>query len=123
MATAKELARLFSAIAVNDISTARSIALGIAHAEGDRGHHSAGRLLRGALQPNGKPDSQWPSSGGQPGLLPGGFRNALTPITSLEPLAEVVLSQASRGGLIAIAREWRGRQLLEQKRLRRRNKL
>ena len=63
------------------------------------------------------------SRGGQPGLLAGGFRNALTPVTSLEPLAEVVLSKEARGGLIAIAREWRGRQLLEQKRLRRRNKL
>src|SRR5579884_1667308 len=124
MATAKELARLFSAIAANDMALARSIALRIACAEGDRGHHMTGKLLRGALQPNGREGSPWETTqGSHTGFLAGAFTKALSAVSTLEPLAEVVLSKRARNELTTIVQEWKARQILEQKGLRRRNKL
>jgi SpoVK/Ycf46/Vps4 family AAA+-type ATPase len=124
MAKAKDLAKLFSAIAGNDVASARSVALAIARAESDCGHHSAGRLLRGALEPNGRMDQSGSQrTVGQIGLFALGVTSALSRVESTEHLTDVVLTGALRAELTAIVREWQARHLLEKNGLKLRSKL
>ncbi|MGD1026959.1 AAA family ATPase [Candidatus Binatus soli] len=122
MQKASILAKLFSAIGSNDLPAAHSIALEMARAEANNGHHAVAKLLQGSLQPNGNGGRIWHTQSGET-MQVGGIINALIAVTNLEPIERVVLTTHARRELDDVVREWKARKALERKGIRRRNKL
>ncbi len=120
MPTTRKLADLFRAIAAEDVSAAASVAAQICRAEERKGHRSAARLLRGALNPNGTTDQH---SGTAPNSAAGVVSSALVRLTTNVQLANVVLAPAARRSLDAVVREWRHREHLRQSGIPPRSKL
>lgn len=124
MPTSRQLAELFRAIASHDSDSASRLASQICTAEEKKGHFAAARLLRGALQVNGriarKQDATLPSE------LPGNVGIASAALLRLSDdvgLQDVVLSPAARRELESIVHEWSKREQLQEKKLAPRSKL
>ena len=122
MATTNRLSKIFQAIAARDWERAKSIAGEICDDEGLKGHQTAARMLRGALQPNGSINgalsTQHPRS--DLAVLVG---TALTPIAEPVDLADVELRQCWRTELEGLIREWLHRDTLRARGLEPRSKL
>lgn len=126
MAKIDRLAKLFQALAHGDNARAEKVAAEICADEEQRGHHSAARLLRGALRKNGngamRPAEQWGTAldafSSQP--LPSA---ALTALPHTVGLGDVVLKKRWRDELSSFVREWHRRSVLEKRGIRRRTKL
>lgn len=122
MPKASILAKLFSAIGSNDLPAAHSIALEMARAEANQGHHAVAKLLQGSLQPNGNGGRVWHAQSSET-MQVAGIIDAVVAVTNLEPIERVVLTAHARRELDDVLREWKAREVLERKGLRRRSKL
>lgn len=116
MTTTHKLIELFRALAAEDIKDARAIAAQLCENEEKKGHRTAARLLRGALNANGKSSV----SNGHPRSIPlaeGGnvLSTALVRLKETKGLADVVLAPSVRTELEGVILEWRHRvRLLER---------
>jgi AAA+ superfamily predicted ATPase len=124
MATIRKLTELFRAIAGEDTASAASIALEICEGEEHKGHRSAARILRGALNPNGMSSSKSDT----PSLphhhtVAGVLSAALVSLSAEPPLGDVVLVPSARRLLESIVAEWKKREALHRRRLEPRSKL
>ena len=124
MASVKALARLFSAVAAQDLHQARLCAGEIAEAEERVGHPAAAQLLRGALTPNGRRNGGPARSGVlRASEVSSLVVNGLSPVVPEGGLGQVMLEPASRDVLDEVVREWHRRESLRQAGLSRRAKL
>lgn len=122
MAEINRLARLFQAISTRDWRAAERIALELASAEERIGHHAAAQRLRGALRPNGHRfdiEGEAAQPTGQPYFL----STALNPLVTDRDLGSVRLKPATRVQLREVVAEWRLRDELARRGLKRRTKL
>jgi len=118
MATTRKLAELFRAIAAEDVSGAAAIAAQVCKAEEQRGHRTAARLLRGALQGNGHiglGDSQ--------PIGAGILSAALMRVAAGRRLSDVVLTREVRIELQNVILEWKNRERLHERGIAPRSKL
>jgi SpoVK/Ycf46/Vps4 family AAA+-type ATPase len=119
MASVRQLSELFHAISAHDWERVEEAAKKIAHEEENRGHHSAARTLRGALATNGGRRKNGHTTGG----TFFGPVNALLPIEHAVGIADVVLQRDACNELREVILEWKNRDALRQKGLRRRTRL
>ena len=125
MATTRNLASLFRALAADDVGKAAEVAAQICKGEDRKGHRSAARLLRGALYAsNGSatlnghaPHTNGSSTGA--GIL----STALALLPADVELADAVLTPAARRELEAVVLEWRSREKLRRRGIAPRSKL
>jgi SpoVK/Ycf46/Vps4 family AAA+-type ATPase len=124
MPTTRKLAELFRTVADHDFDAALTLAAQICVAEEKKGHRAAARLLRGALQGNGKvarrqdaPFSAQSSNGANIATT------ALVRLADDVSLADVVLAPAARKELEGIVLEWSKRDRLREHDLSPRSKL
>ncbi len=123
MTTTKELEKLFRAIRQRNWSSVDEAAQVICEMEDSKGHHGVSRVLRGALNPNGK--SSLPEIRGHekstscilPPIL------ALTEICDKNPIDAVRMPKRTRGDLDQFLEEWRHSDVLTKGGLRCRSKL
>ena len=118
MATTRKLAELFRAIAAEDISGATAIAAQVCRAEEQRGHRTAARLLRGALQGNGNTAQGHTQPGAAAMAHP-----ALVRLAAGRRLEDVVLTRPVRSELQNIILEWKNRERLRERGIAPRSKL
>jgi len=124
MPTTRKLAELFRALATEDVGSAITIAAQICKGEDEKGHRTAARLLRGALNgggnvaPNGNPHR---ALEGQKGA--GILSTALVRLPADAKLADVVLSSTARRELEGIVLEWKHRERLQRRGIALRSKL
>ena len=118
MPTIASLSKLFQAIGRNDVQGAKRIAADIAREEGDKGHHTAAQVLRGALQQNGH---SWTL--GEPAAVGrgGAINEALTPVHLDVRLEDVALRPPVRELFQECVREWTHRGKLAKLGIRRRH--
>src|SRR5206468_11514915 len=107
MATINKLSKLFSALADQNVHRAEEIAAEIASEEERKGHHSAAKLLRGSLHPNGANGGIAPNSWIPQTTFSRLLSEALSPQQVSTRLAQVALRRAVRSELESIGREWR----------------
>lgn len=122
MAKVDELARLFQAIAAQDLRAAELTAARIAEGEARLGHHSAARLLRGSLHPNARRGS---TNGGQAAQnIPAAslLTEALTLVTAPVPLKQLELKPGVRAEFQSLGLEWNHRAGLQAANLPRRSR-
>ena len=116
MASTKQLAALFRAIAADNVSGAAEIAAQICDQEEKVGHHTAARMLRGALNAsrNGGSDAKKrPHS--EHGNGASIITTALTRIPTDVVFAGITLSNTARQELESLVLEWKHRaRLLER---------
>jgi len=124
MASTKQLAALFRAIAAENVGGAAEIAAQICSQEEQKGHQTAARTLRGALNAsrNGGSDAK---KHPHPGLVNGSsiIAMALTPIQTDVGLSSVTLTNAARQELENLVLEWKYRAKLQERGIARRSKL
>jgi hypothetical protein len=122
MASVDQLARLFSAIAAEDLRAAEATATQIAETEARMGHHSAAQRLRGSLQPNAK--KGWIAERGSPGATGTAalLTDALTLVSPTVPLKALQLSVAAHADIDRLILEWTHRSALEAANLPRRRR-
>ncbi len=118
MATTNDLLQLFNAIADNDTSGTRSIAMSIADKEGKKGRHAAQQLLRGALA-NPSPQMRTMEVIKNDEML----RQALTQISDLNSIDQIELSDDNRKELLTIMEEYIARWEIKKAGLNNRNKM
>jgi AAA+ superfamily predicted ATPase len=124
MASTKQLAALFRAIATENVGGATEIAAQICNQEETKGHHTAARMLRGALNAswngglNAKP---YPKSGHINGA--GILTTALTRIPTDLGFSGVTLTATARRELESLVLEWKHRAKLKERGIARRSKL
>ena len=124
MASTKQLTALFRAIAAENVGGATEIAAQICDQEEQNGHHTAARVLRGALNAsrNGHSDAKKrPYSGHDNGASI--ITTALTRIPTDVRFAGVTLSNSARQELESLVLEWKHRARLREKGIARRSKL
>lgn len=122
MAKVDRLAKLFDALAHGDNARAEKVAAEICADEEQRGHHSAARLLRGALRKNGNGVMRF-SQPLEASIQPLLSSAALTALPPTIGLADIVLKNRWRDELADFVREWQQRSILQQRGIRRRTKL
>lgn len=127
MADLGRLTKLFQAIAARDWTAALTIAREVASVEERIGHHAAAQRLRGALHPNGRSPAS-DATALSPEIVErsasGYFlSSALMPISADRGLQEVRLKPATRITLREIIAEWQHREMLTERRIKRRTKL
>lgn len=123
MTATKDIEKLFRAIRQRNWTLVDDLAQAICKAEESKGHHSASRVLRGALNPNGKVHAH--GANGQektsfaalPPIL------ALTEIRDKYALNSVRMPKRTRDSLNQFLEEWRHRELLAKGGLQCRTKL
>lgn len=124
MASAKQLAALFRAIAAENVGGAAEIAAQICSQEEQKGHHTAARTLRGALNAprNGASGA---TKHPHPGLVNGSsiIAMALTPIQTDASFSDIILTDAARQELESLVLEWKYRVKLQERGIARRSKL
>ena len=124
MPSTKQLTALFRAIAAENVGGAAEIAAQICSQEEQKGHHTAARTLRGALNAkrNRGSDSKKPSHSG---LVNGSntIATALTRIPTDVRFSSVTLTPAARQELESLVLEWKHRLKLEERGISRRSKL
>jgi SpoVK/Ycf46/Vps4 family AAA+-type ATPase len=115
------LAKLVRAVAAEDWKAAKASAAELAHAEEEKGHHSAAQLLRGALNPNARTNAVHENGTwiGDSGLLSA----ALTRLPGTTELKDVALRAVQRRELTSLVEEWRYRHVLASRGVDRRRKL
>lgn len=124
MATTRKLTELFRAIAAENLSRAASIASEICAGEEQKGHRSAARVLRGALNPNGKPSAKLDTPSLSHQYTAAGILSAaLASLPAEPPLGDVMLVASARRLLESIVAEWKKREALRRHRLEPRSKL
>jgi SpoVK/Ycf46/Vps4 family AAA+-type ATPase len=125
MASVGQLARLFKAIAAEDLVSAQEVAGEITMGEERLGHHSAAKMLRGSLRPNQTKSSNGANGTNGSAHIHRGivFHDALTPLVSDVALEAVRLRPAIRALVNEIRLEWRHRTELETASLPRRSRL
>lgn len=125
MASVGQLARLFKAIAAEDLVSAQEVAGEIMMGEERLGHHNAAQMLRGSLKPNqAKSLSGAKGANGSAHIARGiVLHDALTPLVPEVPLDEVRLRPAIRASMNEIRLEWRHRAELETANVPRRSRL
>ncbi len=124
MASTKQLAALFRAIAAENVGGATEIAAQICNQEEMKGHHTAARMLRGALNAsrNGGSDGRrHPHPGHVNGA--GILTTALTRISTDSGFSRVTLTAAAQQELESLVLEWKHRAKLEERGIARRSKL
>lgn len=124
MPTARKLAELFRALAAENVEAASTVAAQICKAEEQKGHRSAARLLRGALNSNGAVSH----ATGAPTPLDArnGTRilaSALVRLPTDVQLSDIVLVPAARKELEGVILEWKHRERLHQRGILPRSKL
>jgi SpoVK/Ycf46/Vps4 family AAA+-type ATPase len=124
MASISQLTKLFKAVAAADMSVAEQIATEISHGEEQRGHHTAAQVLRGALRPNTRRNG---SDDGIPRIVQQAhstlISSALTAVETNASLDDVVLRPRARSEFTDLISEWKNRDKLLKRRIRRRVKL
>lgn len=125
MASIDQLAKLFKAIAAEDMSAAHAAASAITSAEERQGHHSAAQKLRGSLRPNQTRASNGShlSNGKHPaanGLI---LNDALTLLVTDARLEAVHLRPNVRASINELRAEWVHRLDLDAASLPRRSRL
>ena len=124
MATTRNLAQLFRALAEKDVSGAAAVAAQICKSEEKKGHRSAARLLRGALHANGNGASHPAEKvNGEPSNGTMLTSSALVRLSADGHLKDVVLVPAARRELESVILEWSKRDSLQQRGLAPRSKL
>lgn len=123
VATTGKLAKLFLAISSSDVPSARRIASEIVADEEKKGHSSAAKVLKGALNPNGFKSE--PDRGMAVEYL--GARAAMSEGLSLVSdkvaLREVMLRRQWKADLESIVAEWKNRTKLVKMGIRHRSRL
>jgi AAA+ superfamily predicted ATPase len=122
MASTKQLIALFRAIAAENFGSASELAAQICRHEEVKGHHTAARMLRGALNGsrNGLAAHRTPSPlANGSGII----STALTPIPTNLTLSSVILSNGAREEIENLIREWNHRDQLQERGITRRSKL
>jgi len=115
MPTTKKLAELFRALAAEDFSSATTIATQICNGEANKGHRAAARILRGALNSNGRsihvadPATASETHTGS-GILSTGILRLATDVR----LSDVVLVTSARRELQSVILEWKHRERLSR---------
>jgi hypothetical protein len=127
LADLNHLAKLFRAVAARDWNSAVAVAREVASAEERIGHHVAAQRLRGALTSNGH-GLRADSVGEGPELSQSGsstylLSNALTPIEPGRDFSALRLRRSMRTELVEVISEWRQREKLAARRIKRRTKL
>ncbi len=112
MPSIDKVSRLFKALAHDDVVGAKEVASQIAAVEEQKGHHMAARLLRGSL-----------ANGTQTIGAPGFLSSALLRRQTSVRLDDVALRTSTRTRLNEVLKEFRVRDLLAERRLRRRSKI
>jgi AAA+ superfamily predicted ATPase len=124
MASTKQLASLFRAIAAENVGGAVEIATQICNQEEQRGHQTAARILRGALNAtrNGGSGANKHSLSG---IVNGSsvISMALTRIPADASFSDVTLTNSAQQELENFVLEWRYRARLEERGISRRSKL
>ncbi len=120
VATTKQLAELFRALAGHDVPRAAEAARGIAQAEADRGNHGAARDLLGSL--NGYATNR-PVPHSHPVAHSISAHQCITPLGSKIALDALELSSAVRREIMDVATEWKHRTTLAAKGISRRWRL
>ena len=125
MASASQLAKLFTAIAAGDLVSAELVAGEIASGEERLGHHNAAQLLRGSLRPNQKKSSNGTNGTNGTFYVARGdlLHHALTPLACELGLDELRLRPAIRTAIEELYLEWIHRTELEAARLSRCSRL
>ena len=122
MPSIDRLSKLFKALAGNDLQAAEEVARQIAADEDKMGHRTAAQLLRGSLASNG-------TGGVNGGRLLGrvegtvSLAGALTRRSSSVQLADVALRRSTRKQLAELVKEFKARDELMSRGIRRRSKL
>lgn len=119
MADIRQLSKLMAAIGARDFQRAEELAREVADREERAGHHAAAQRLRGALRPNGQAAHPAPA----PAFVASVVGSALSQVASECGLESVFLSRVARSQLEEVVQEWRRRQQLVHRGLRRRSKL
>lgn len=124
MTTTRKLAELFRAIAAEDIGSATAIAVQVCKIEEKKGHRTAARLLRGALNASGKDASP---NGHMRTIHPAEGLNvlstALVRLKEPKSLASVVLAPSVRAELESVISEWKHGARLRERGIAPRSKL
>jgi ATP-dependent 26S proteasome regulatory subunit len=124
MASTKQLAALFRAIAAENVGGAAEIAAQICNQEEQKGHRTAARMLRGALNA-----SRNSGSGARRHPIPGHLNGvsiittALTRIPTGPGFSGVTLTNAARQELESLVLEWKHRAKLRERGIARRSRL
>jgi SpoVK/Ycf46/Vps4 family AAA+-type ATPase len=124
MASTKQLVALFRALAAENLGSAAEVAAQICNQEERRGHHTAARMLRGALnatRSGGTGTQRRPSLEHANGASI--LAAALTRIPAEVGFRDVTLSAEARRELESLALEWEHRERLVQRGIGRRSKL
>lgn len=124
MASINQLTKLFNALAAADLSMAQAIAAEVSQSEEDKGHHTAAQVLRGALRPNTVRNGFGHTSAPivqqtQSTLL----ASALTSIRTDRSFDDIVLRPHVRSEFEDLLSEWKNRDELLSRQIRRRAKL
>jgi len=116
MPTTKKLAELFRALAAEDVGNATAIATQICKGEENKGHRSAARILRGALNSNGSSTHVADTATAHetrngPGIL----STAIVRLATDVHLSDVVLVPSARRELQGVILEWTHRERLRKR--------
>ncbi|MCH9033970.1 MAG: hypothetical protein IID42_05640 [Planctomycetes bacterium] len=116
MPTTKKLAELFRALASDDVGSATAIATQICKGEENKGHRSAARILRGALNSNGfsshlADTATAPEARDSSSVLSTGIVRLAADVR----LSEVVLVPTARRELQGVILEWKHRERLRKR--------
>jgi len=116
MASTKQLAALFRAIAAENVGGAAEIAAQICNQEEQKGHHTAARMLRGALNAfrNGGFDAKKHQHSGHVNGA-GIITTALTRVSIDVGFSDVTLTNTARQELESLVLEWKHRAKLLQR--------
>jgi SpoVK/Ycf46/Vps4 family AAA+-type ATPase len=124
MASISQLTKLFKAVAAADFSVAEEVATEISHTEEQRGHHTAAQVLRGALRPNTRRNG---SDNGVARIVQQAHSTLLSSaLTSVETdcsFDDIVLRPLARSEFADLIAEWKNRDELLARQIRRRKKL
>lgn len=124
MASLSQLTKLFKAVAAADLPVAERMAAEISQTEENRGHHTAARILRGALHPNALRN-------GSDGAIGRAFdqaqstliASALTQVETSRSFDTVRLRPRARAEFAELVSEWKHRDALFGRGIHRRTKL
>lgn len=115
MPTTKKLAELFRALAAEDVGSAIAIATQICKGEENKGHRSAARILRGALNSNGSSTQVGDTvSASETRNGSGVLSTGIVRLTTDVHLSDVVLVPGARRELQGVILEWKHRERLSK---------
>jgi SpoVK/Ycf46/Vps4 family AAA+-type ATPase len=123
VATINKLSKLFTALAEQNVSRAEDIASDIVAEEERKGHHSAAKLLRGSLRPNGGNGGHSSNGALQHPTFGRLLSEALSPQHVATKVRDVALRPKVREELDTVIREWRHQSELAAAGVRRRSRL